>query len=65
MVLYFGGGVNNSNPVFKIQKKGLRLINGVKNRVSCRNLFGDFKILIVTSLYIFEIMCFIKKIRSM
>jgi hypothetical protein len=27
-------------------------------------LFGDFKILTVTSLYIFEILCFIKRIRS-
>jgi hypothetical protein len=25
MALYFGGGVNDSNAVFKTQKKGLRL----------------------------------------
>jgi hypothetical protein len=41
----------------KYRKKGLRLIKGVKNRMSCRSLFGDFKILTVTSLYIFEILC--------
>jgi hypothetical protein len=29
--------------------------------VSYRNLFGDLKILTVTSLYIFEILCYIKK----
>jgi hypothetical protein len=29
--------------------------------MSCRSLFGDFKILTVTSLYIFEILCFLKK----
>jgi hypothetical protein len=29
--------------------------------MSCRNLFGDLKILTVTSLYIFEILCYIKK----
>jgi hypothetical protein len=29
--------------------------------VSCRNLFGDLKILTVNSLYIFEILCYIKK----
>jgi hypothetical protein len=31
MILYWGGGggVNDSNAVFKIQKKGLRLIKGV------------------------------------
>jgi hypothetical protein len=27
--------------------------------VSCRNMFGEFKILTVTSLYILEILCFI------
>jgi hypothetical protein len=56
MVLYFGGG-NDSNAVYKIQKKGLRLIKGVKNRVSCRSLFGDFN----CNFIIYEILCFIKK----
>jgi hypothetical protein len=55
------GGVNDSDEVFKIEKKGLRLIKGVKNTVFCRSLFGDFKILTVTSLYAFEILCFMKK----
>jgi hypothetical protein len=32
---------------------------GVKNGVSCRNLFHELKILTVTSLYIFQITCFI------
>jgi hypothetical protein len=50
MVLHFGGGgINDSSAVFKIHKKGRRLNKGVKNRVSCRNPFGDFKILIATS----------------
>jgi hypothetical protein len=44
----------------KYREKGLRLIEGVKNRVSYRGLFGDFKILTVNSLYIFVILCFIK-----
>jgi hypothetical protein len=34
-----------------------------KNRVSCRNLFRELKILTGTSLYIFEIVFFMKKIR--
>jgi hypothetical protein len=33
----------------------------VKNRVSCRNLFRELKILGGTSLYIFEVLCFIIK----
>jgi hypothetical protein len=45
----------------KYRKKVLlRLINGVKNRVYCRSMFTDFKILTVNSLYIFEILFFIK-----
>jgi hypothetical protein len=59
VVLYFWG-VNDSNAVLRMQKKGLRLIKGAKNWVCCRNLFGDLKILTVTSLYILEILCFIK-----
>jgi hypothetical protein len=47
--IIFWDRVNDSNSVFKSQKKGLRLIKGVKNRVSCIRLFGDFKILTVTS----------------
>jgi hypothetical protein len=49
-IIFFLGGVNDSNTVSKIQKQGLRLIKGVKNRVSFRSLFGGFKILTVTSL---------------
>jgi hypothetical protein len=37
------------------------VIKGVGNRVSCRSLFRELKILTVTSLYIFEILCFIVK----
>jgi hypothetical protein len=55
------GGRNDNNVIYKMQKKGLRLVKGVKNEVSCRNLFGDFKILTVISLCIFLILCFIKK----
>jgi hypothetical protein len=47
--------------IFKIQKKCLRLIKRVNNWVSCRGLFSDFRILTVTSLYIFETLCFLKK----
>jgi hypothetical protein len=41
----------------------LEVIKGVKNGVSPRNLFPELKILTVTLLCIFEILCFIIKIR--
>jgi hypothetical protein len=59
--IIFWGGAFDSNAVFKIQRKGLRPLKGVSNRVSCRSMFSDFKILTVTSLFLFEIFCFLKK----
>jgi hypothetical protein len=37
-ILFWGGGQKENQTVFKIQKKILRLIKGVNNRVSCRDL---------------------------
>jgi hypothetical protein len=48
-------------PYLNCKKKCVRVIKGEKNRVSCRNLFRELKILTGTSLYIFEIICFKKK----
>jgi hypothetical protein len=39
------------------------VIKGEEDRISFRNLFRELKILTGTSLYIFEIIYFIKKIR--
>jgi hypothetical protein len=62
MVLYFGVGVKKKIKWYsKFRKKCLRLIKRVNNRVSCRGLFSDFGILTVTSLYIFETLCYLKK----
>jgi len=37
---------------------------GVGKSTSCRQLFKDCKILTVTSLYILEVLCFLKKYKS-
>jgi hypothetical protein len=47
--------------VFKVQKKCLRVFKSVNYRAPCRSIFGELKIMTVTSLYIFEILCFILK----
>jgi hypothetical protein len=60
-ILFWGGQLKDMETVFKVQKKCLRVIKGVNYRVSCRSMFGELKILTVTSLYIFEILCFIIK----
>jgi hypothetical protein len=48
MVIFWGGGQEENQMIFKIQKKCLRPIKRVNKRVSCRgffkvllNIFGD------------------------
>jgi hypothetical protein len=45
--IIFGGSAKDSLKVFLIQKKVVRLIAGVNEKVSCRGLFSEFKILTV------------------
>jgi hypothetical protein len=62
MVLFFGVVDKTTCKLYlKLKKKCLRLIKRVNNRVSCRSLFGEFKILTLTSLYIFETLCLLRK----
>ena len=37
---------------------------GAGTGTTCRQLFKDCKILTVTSLYVFEVLCFLKKYKS-
>jgi hypothetical protein len=55
-IIFWGGGSKDTETVFKVKKKCLRVIMGINNRASCRSLFSEFGILTVTSLYIFEIL---------
>jgi len=55
---------NESVSIFKLQKKMIRTMCGVGKSTSCRQLFKDCKILTVTSLYVFEVLCFLKKYKS-
>jgi hypothetical protein len=61
MVLYSGGLTVTALSSFCMQKKIIRLIAGVKKYESCRQIFKDFKILTMSSLYILEVSCFINK----
>ena len=47
--------------VLKIQKRVLRAIRGLNKRESCRPIFNELKVLTVTALYIFEMLCYSKK----
>jgi hypothetical protein len=59
--ILFWGHNSDCTKLFRLQKKVTRLISGMKRFESCRNVFKTFRILNVTSLYILEVLCFIKK----
>jgi hypothetical protein len=61
MELYFGGGAKESIKALRIQKKVIRLITGIKKSESCRQKFKENRILTVTSMYVLEVLRFIKK----
>jgi hypothetical protein len=48
----------------RIQKKVIRLITGIKKYESCRQKFKENRILTVTSMYVLEVWCFIKKYKG-
>jgi hypothetical protein len=59
--LIFWGGESDSNNVLEIQKRILRVMKSVNNRTTCRPIFKELKILTVSSLYIFEVVCYFQK----
>lgn len=59
--IMFWGGDSKSIILFRLQKKVVRLITGVPKYTSCRPIFKRLKILTITSLYIYETLCFLKK----
>ena len=55
------GGAKESVKALRIQKKLIRLITGLKRFESCRQKFKDNRILTFTSMYILEVLCFMKQ----
>jgi len=47
-------------PIFELQKRVMQSVFGAGTGTSCRQLFKDCKILTVTSLHVFEVLCFLK-----
>jgi hypothetical protein len=62
--IIFWGGEKKSTQIFQLQKKVIRLITGTHKCTSCRPIFRKFKILTLTSLYILEMLCFLKKYKG-
>jgi hypothetical protein len=48
--------------VLEIQKRVLLSSKGLNKRESCRQIFKELNILTVTTLYIFDVLCYKKKL---
>jgi hypothetical protein len=59
----YGGewGGETNRKIFILQKRVIRLMAGVNSRTCCRHLFKELNILTLSSLYILEVTCFIRK----
>ena len=58
-ILSWGGESNRK--IFILQKRVIRVMAGVNSRTSCRQLFKELNILTLSSLYILEVTCFLKR----
>jgi hypothetical protein len=58
-VIFWGGGTE-SESIFKLQKRVIRIISGVGRHTSCRHLFRDLGILPIACLYMLDVLCYIK-----
>jgi hypothetical protein len=56
--LIFWGSHSDSNRVFRLQKKVIRIMTGSKSRVLCKPLFKALEILTLPSQYILSLMTF-------
>jgi len=61
ILLWGGVGGETNKKIFRLQKRVIRLMAGVNSRTSCRQLFKKLNILTLSSLYILEVTCFIRK----
>jgi hypothetical protein len=55
------GGESESIKALKIQKRVLCTIKGLHKRESCKPIFKELKVLTVATLYIFEVLVYIKQ----
>jgi hypothetical protein len=55
----FWGNSSYAINVFRLQKRVVRIISGISNRNSCRQVFTTLKILPLLSIYIYSLLCFV------
>jgi hypothetical protein len=57
-------GEGKSVKIFQLQKRVIHLLTGVHKLESCRHMFRKFQILSLASLYILEMLCFVKQYQG-
>ena len=57
--IIFWGNSSHSNIIFRLQKRVIRIITGIRNRDSCREYFKALKILPLQSQYILSLLLFV------
>ena len=57
--IIFWGNLSHSSIIFRIQKKVIRVVEGCRNRVSCRNLFKKLQILPLTLQRVLSLLMFV------
>lgn len=59
-IILWGGSVN-VNDIFLLQKKCVRIIAQISNRESCKPFFVKYRLLTLTSIYIYDLCLFVHK----
>jgi hypothetical protein len=57
--IILGGNSSYAINIFYVQKRVLRIMAGIGNRNSCRQLFITLRILPLQSQYIYSLLCFV------
>jgi len=63
--IIFWGNSSHSSVIFRIQKKAIRIMEGCRNRVLCRNLFKKLQILPLTSQYMLSFLMFVVQNKNL
>jgi len=63
--IIFWGNSSPSSTIFKIQKKAIRIMEGCRSRVSCRNLFKKLQILPLASQHILSLLMFVVQNKNL
>jgi len=61
ILFWRGAGGELTARILRIKKRVIRSMAGVRTRTSCRQLSKELNILTLVSLYIMEVICYIRK----